>query len=59
LPRLSLTAAGRREYKRALPYWQRAQKDLEQAPGKETWKQLIDVAVRAAEIVPEMIEKLD
>jgi DNA-binding MarR family transcriptional regulator len=52
--RLSLTAAGKREYKRALPYWQSAQKGLEQALGKETWNRLIDVAVRAAEIVPEM-----
>jgi DNA-binding MarR family transcriptional regulator len=46
--RLSLTAAGKREYKRALPYWQNAQKGLEQALGKENWNQLIDAAVRAA-----------
>jgi DNA-binding MarR family transcriptional regulator len=46
--RLSLTAAGKRAYKRALPYWQSAQKSLEQALGKETWIRLIDVAVRLA-----------
>jgi len=46
--RLSLTTAGKREYKRALPYWQSAQKGLEQALGKETWDRLIDAAVRAA-----------
>jgi DNA-binding MarR family transcriptional regulator len=54
--RLSLTAAGKREYKRALPYWQSAQKGLEQALGKEAWNRLIDVAVRTAEVVPEMHE---
>lgn len=54
--RLSLTEAGKREYKRALPYWQSAQKGLEQALGKETWNRLIDVAVRTAVVVPEMHE---
>ncbi len=49
--RLSLTAAGRREYKRALPYWQRAQKGLEQALGKADLNQLVDAAVRTAEVV--------
>src|SRR3984885_15611983 len=51
--RLSLTAAGRREYRRALPYWQSAQKGLEQALGKETWNRLIDAAVRAAGVLTE------
>lgn len=51
--RLSLTAAGKREYNRALPYWQRAQKGLEKALGKETLNRLLDVTVRAAEIVTE------
>jgi DNA-binding MarR family transcriptional regulator len=46
--RLSLTAAGKRKYERAVPYWQRAQKGLEQALGKETLSRLIDGAVRAA-----------
>jgi DNA-binding MarR family transcriptional regulator len=46
--RLSLTAAGKREYKRALPYWQSAQEGLERALGKETWNRLMDVAVRVA-----------
>jgi DNA-binding MarR family transcriptional regulator len=46
--RLSLTAAGKREYKRALPNWRSAQKGLEQALGKETWNHLIDAAVSAA-----------
>ncbi|HEY1758542.1 MAG TPA: MarR family winged helix-turn-helix transcriptional regulator [Bryobacteraceae bacterium] len=48
--RLSLTAAGKREYKRALPYWQRAQKGLEQALGKETWDQLMNASVRTASL---------
>ena len=46
--RLSLTAAGKREYQRALPYWQRAQKGLEKALGKDTWNQLMETAVRTA-----------
>jgi DNA-binding MarR family transcriptional regulator len=49
--RLSLTAAGKRQYRRALPYWQRAQNGLEQALGKETWTRLIDVAVQAAGVM--------
>lgn len=51
--RLSLTAVGKREYRRALPYWESAQKGLEQALGKETWNRLIDAAVRAAAVVIE------
>jgi DNA-binding MarR family transcriptional regulator len=51
--RLSLTAAGKREYKRALPYWQSAQKGLEQALGKENWNRLLDATVRTAEVVLE------
>src|SRR5580700_8281570 len=35
--RLSLTAAGEREYKRAHPYWQSAQKNLEKELGKQNW----------------------
>jgi DNA-binding MarR family transcriptional regulator len=51
--RLSLTAAGVREYKRALPYWECAQKGLEQALGKKNWTRLIDAAVRAAGVMTE------
>jgi DNA-binding MarR family transcriptional regulator len=51
--RLSLTAAGKREYQRALPYWQSAQKGLEQALGKTNWNHLIDAAVRAAGVLRE------
>jgi DNA-binding MarR family transcriptional regulator len=49
--RLSLTAEGRREYKRALPYWQRAQKGLQGALGKDNSNSLVDAAVRTAEVV--------
>jgi DNA-binding MarR family transcriptional regulator len=49
--RHSLTAAGKREYKRALPYWKSAQKGLKQALGTENWNQLLDAAVRVAEAV--------
>ena len=50
--RLSLTAAGKREYERALPYWQSAQKSLQQALGKENWTHLMDAAVRTAGVMP-------
>jgi DNA-binding MarR family transcriptional regulator len=46
--RLSLTAAGKREYKRVFPYWKIAQKRLRQALGKENWSHLVDAAVRTA-----------
>jgi DNA-binding MarR family transcriptional regulator len=49
--RLSLTAAGKREYKRALPYWRSAQKGLERALGEENWNRLIDAVVRTAEVL--------
>jgi DNA-binding MarR family transcriptional regulator len=48
--RHSLTAAGKREYRRALPYWQSAQKGLKRALGRENWNQLLDAAVRTAEV---------
>ena len=48
--RLLLTAAGKREYQRAIPYWQNAQKALEQALGKENWNRLVDAAVEAAAV---------
>src|SRR5580700_4883654 len=50
--RLSLTAAGKREYERALPYWQSAQKSLQQALGKESWNHLMDAAVRTVGVMP-------
>src|SRR5580704_12049403 len=46
--RLSLTAAGKREYERALPDWRRAQAGLRRALGKQDWDHLIDTAVRTA-----------
>jgi DNA-binding MarR family transcriptional regulator len=48
--RLSLTAAGKRKYKSALPYWRSAQRRLEQALAKGNWNHLMDVAVRTAEV---------
>ena len=48
--RLSLTAAGHREYKRVNPYWNSAQKRLRQALGKTTWDQVIDASLRTAEL---------
>jgi len=54
--RWSLTASGKKEFKRALPYWQSAQKGLEQALGKETWNRLIEVAVRVAGVATERDE---
>lgn len=50
--RLGLTAAGTREYKRALPYWQSAQSRLKQVLGESTLQQMIDATVRAAESIP-------
>jgi DNA-binding MarR family transcriptional regulator len=44
--RLSLTATGEQEYRRALPFWRRAQRELHRAVGKSTWARLVDVAVR-------------
>jgi DNA-binding MarR family transcriptional regulator len=45
---LSLTAAGTQQYKRALPYWRTAQKDLQRALGTENWNRLIETAVHTA-----------
>ncbi len=49
--RLSLTAAGQREYNRVLPYWQKAQNGLRQALGKRNWDQLIETALRTADVI--------
>jgi DNA-binding MarR family transcriptional regulator len=50
--RLSLTAAGQREYKRVLPYWQSAQKRLRQELGEANWNQVMNAAVRTAHVTP-------
>lgn len=50
--RLALTTAGTREYKRALPYWESAQKRLKQALGETSWNKMIDTAVDTAEAIP-------
>ena len=47
--RLSLTAAGRRQYLHALPYWRTAQRNLQRALGSDDWNHLIETAVRTAE----------
>jgi len=52
--RLSLTAEGKREYKRVLPYWRMAQKGLRRALGKKNWNRLIDATVRTAEVALEL-----
>jgi DNA-binding MarR family transcriptional regulator len=46
--RLSLTAAGRRKYESALPYWETAQRGLRRALGKANWNRLIETAVSTA-----------
>jgi len=50
--RLFLTPAGRREYKRVLPYWQSAQRRLRQALGEANWNQVMNAAVRTAGVTP-------
>ena len=49
--RLGLTKAGEREYERALPYWQSAQKRLRYALGESNWNQLVDAVVHTAEAI--------
>lgn len=51
--RLTLTAAGRRAYQRAVPYWVSAEKHLRRALGEAGWEQLIDAAVGAAALARE------
>ncbi len=46
--RLSLTRAGKRNYDHALPYWQTAQKGMEQALGESSLDHLVDTAVLVA-----------
>lgn len=49
--RLELTQSGVKEYERALPYWQSAQKQLKQALGAPNWDKLIDAVVHTAEAI--------
>jgi DNA-binding MarR family transcriptional regulator len=46
--RLSLSAAGQKEYKRVLPYWQAAQTRLRRELGETKWNELGSAAVHAA-----------
>jgi len=47
---LALTAAGKRTYRRARAYWERAQGDFVRALGKESWARLMELSVRTAGI---------
>jgi DNA-binding MarR family transcriptional regulator len=47
---LALTAAGKRRYKRAIPYWERAQGEFVRALGTESWNRLMDLTVQTAGI---------
>ena len=47
---LALTAEGKRAYRRALPYWERAQAEFVRSMGTESWNRLMDLSVEAAGI---------
>lgn len=49
--RLGLTKAGEREYERALPYWQSAQRRFKHALGDGKWNALIEALVRTVEAI--------
>jgi DNA-binding MarR family transcriptional regulator len=49
--RLELAKAGEKQYERALPYWQSAQKRLKQALGDSNWNKMMDAVVRTAEAI--------
>jgi DNA-binding MarR family transcriptional regulator len=49
--RLNLTKAGKREFEKALPYWESAQKRLKQAIGERGLDEMVDVLVHAAEAI--------
>ena len=49
--RLGLTKAGEKEYERALPYWQSAQKLLRQALGVPNWNKLFDALMQTAKAI--------
>lgn len=48
--RHSLTAAGKREYGRAVPYWENAQAGLKRALGKTNWNHLLDAVSQVAAV---------
>ena len=48
--RLSLTAAGVKEYKRVVPYWQSAQRRLRKELGESNWNQIGRATMRVAEV---------
>lgn len=50
---LFLTAAGKHEFERVLPYWESAQKRLRRALGVQ-WNKVMDAAVRVSEIASEL-----
>ena len=52
--RLGLSKTGEREYEKALPYWQSAQKRLRQSLGEQDWNQLVDGVVRTAEAISQV-----
>lgn len=49
--RLGLTKAGQKQYERALPYWQSAQKRLQQSLGEQDWNKLFNAVVHTAEVI--------
>jgi len=48
--RLSLSAAGQKEFRRVMPYWQAAQKRLRRELGETRWNALNSAAIDAAGI---------
>lgn len=56
--RLSLSEAGRAQFKRALPYWEKAQRELHAQLGNKQWNKLLNLAnevtaeVTASEVTP-------
>ncbi len=46
--RLTLTAEGKRKYRSALPYWQRAQSQLQKLLGEAGWKQIMESTIFTA-----------
>jgi DNA-binding MarR family transcriptional regulator len=47
---LALTAAGKRAYRRGLPYWERAQGEFVRALGTESWNRLMELTMQTAGI---------